>query len=361
VEINKDPQEHFFQEIRRNFLKSYSPNSVTSSSDLVLQNHASLSSESSPPWTLSTNLPFRLPSFPSPPPPKPITKMIAPDRFILFLLTFLALAPLVASAPDCGASGSCGDCTDTLLAVYDPDTCHTDNNHNMCTGRTKDVCDASCPNGYGIFKGTGGCGFLWTGDKKRCAQCSKGYSAEEGCGEATCKVWGIEVWSTCEAQGGCIPCAVGKYAANDGSTTCAECPAGKQSYFDTTKSSSQMIDITKEAGRLAPIKVGAATNCYTCPMGKRGEQPGELLCDTCKGNTYTDKVGQTECPYCPPGKQAENWSYELVTEGSNIDDFYKSCDSEDCQEPDGTASTKCNDCPRGRFSTNLDDEDQHSR
>lgn len=287
--------------------------------------------------------------------------MIAPDRFILFLLPFLALAPLVASAPDCGASGSCGDCTDTLLAVYDPNTCHTDNNHNMCTGRTKDVCDASCPNGYGIFKGTGGCGFLWTGDKKRCAQCSKGYSAEEGCGEATCKVWGIEVWSTCEAQGGCIPCAVGKYAANDGSTTCAECPAGKQSYFDTTKSSSQMIDITKEAGRLAPIKVGAATNCYTCPMGKRGEQAGELLCDTCKGNTYTDKVGQTECPYCPPGKQAENWSYELVTEGSNIDDFYKSCDSEDCQEPDGTASTKCNDCPRGRFSTNLDDEDQHSR
>ena len=109
--------------------------------------------------------------------------MISPG----FFLPLLFLFKFVASAPDCGATGACGECADSLVDVMDPDTCHQSGSHHMCTGRKKDVCGGDCPTGYGVFKGIGSCGFLWQSDEKRCAQCSKGYSAEEGCGELNCK------------------------------------------------------------------------------------------------------------------------------------------------------------------------------
>ena len=147
----------------------------------------------------------------------------------------------------------------------------------------------------------------------------------------------------------------GKYAAAPGATTCTECPKGKQSYDDTAVTSTQLAKICKDAGTMSPYKCGSSTGCYTCPMGKYAENTGELLCDTCKGNTYTDQMGQDNCPYCPPGKQAENWDPDLIKEGGNIDDFYSACEADDCQEPEGTASTKCDPCPRGRFSTDVNE------
>jgi hypothetical protein len=65
-----------------------------------------------------------------------------------------------------------------------------------------------------------------------------------------------------------------------------------------------------------------------------------MLCDACKGNVYSDTYGATDCPYCPEGKQAENWQYNSTLTDDTASDL----------DP-GTRSTKCVNCPTGKFST----------
>ena len=74
-----------------------------------------------------------------------------------------------------------------MIDAFDPRTCDTQENHNMCTGVTKTVCGEPCPHGYGIFRNTGSCGFMWRSEEKQCAQCSAGFSASTACAQAECK------------------------------------------------------------------------------------------------------------------------------------------------------------------------------
>ena len=54
--------------------------------------------------------------------------------------------------------------------------------------------------------------------------------------------------------------------------------------------------------------------------------------------------GFEECLYCPAGKMANNWSYDMMTETGEV----PTSEAGDDTAP-GTASTDCVECPVGKY------------
>jgi len=263
------------------------------------------------------------------------------------LLPFLAILvifhlPQGGTAVSCTPGTSCS-CDDPLLNG----NIQSCTNDGFCSGEWQTTgCKSSggpteCPFGWPVNEDvSGGCTWGWH-ENFKCGQCAPGHEDKRGLLCLDCTQWGIPVYSTCEVEQRCAPCEPGEYAASAGSSTCQECPAGKQSYGEFI-SKTEMSERFEAASSLERMTMfGGSSSCQSCIPGRYGEETGELLCDSCKGNKYSE-TGWTECQYCEPGYYANNFNPTgdtMEQEGEDVSpvDFMFS-------------STGCEPCPAGKFS-----------
>ena len=91
------------------------------------------------------------------------------------------------------------------------------------------------------------------------------------------------------AKSDCLPCPEGKYAPNDASATCTDCPAGS------------------ETG----VALGAS-QCSQCVPGKFAASSKTLYCKVCERGKAVSTAGQTVCDYCPQGRYSVQLSAKLA-------------------------------------------------
>ena len=248
------------------------------------------------------------------------------------LLFFTSKVPRVLSV-GCDADATCS-CNDPLLDA----SISSCTNDGFCTGDVQTVgCSSNaaatdCPWGWPVNEDVSGDCFLGWDEKFKCGKCAAGHEDKRVAACFTCKQWGVTVYSTCETEQRCAPCEPGEYAQNEASTECFECPLGKQSY-DEFISKTEMTSRFNAASPMEKLSLfGGATQCVSCIAGKYSEETGELLCDFCKGNKYSG-VEASECLYCEPGSQANNFDPTALDSSESL-----------------FGSTGCVECPAGKFS-----------
>ncbi len=119
----------------------------------------------------------------------------------------------------------------------------------------------------------------------------------------------------------CSACPRGTYSLTEGSAECKLCPSGKHSNLvgstdannclgcgNVTCVGSSSCEIFCAAGKFAACVSQGGYDCFDCPRGKFGREPGQALlqesaaCELCPAGRYASAPGQMECDTCGPGK-----------------------------------------------------------
>ena len=97
----------------------------------------------------------------------------------------------------------------------------------------------------------------------------------------------------------CLPCPPGTYASLGAAHSCERCDAG-QFQFERAQTSCRYCT----EGKYNPYRARAraSSDCFDCPAGKFGYQPGQAVCFDCPPGTIQPKTGSSVCHRCPSSK-----------------------------------------------------------
>lgn len=244
-----------------------------------------------------------------------------------------------SNCTECPSSGSCcdgygledGECQQCLAGNFSNNgTCE------VCPSGYVSTINQSNPTTYEPF-------FLYAIDgANECQQCEVGFSPFEN----RCRACPVGQY---EKNRLCIDCEAGKYRSNESDLACSSCPAG---FFSEGQIECEPCDYNMYSD------TDGSTNCSECApshFSPKGAAECKENCDAFD-NVFNDT---TKCTYCLPGKFSTNSSITNASQCQSCPigyirpyEYGNICIP--CQDSVSSEDrTTCNDCPLGQQYNNL--------
>jgi len=175
-----------------------------------------------------------------------------------------------------------------------------------------------------------------TSGASSCSKCPSGRYSESG--SSSClgcnagsyfvpDVTKLTIGRPSSSSSSCLKCDAGRHSAAAGATTCAECPAGKNSLRGSSTCSTFA---GCPAGHFQPSSPGKA--CKACKSGHYSVA-GATACSECDAGQYQPDTGASSCSECAAGRYATR----RVSPCGSLPQGYQ-CPAADVQSPYGAST-----------------------